>query len=38
MIKREYRCFFEGQQEKMYFDYVAKKVKEKNCDISLKFK
>lgn len=38
MIKREYRCFFEGQQEKMYFDFVAKKVKETNSDISLKFK
>lgn len=38
MIKREYRCFFEGQQEKMYFDYVAKKVKEIDNDKSLKFK
>ncbi len=38
MIKREYRCFFEGQQEKMYFDYVAKIVKELNNNISLKFK
>lgn len=38
MIKREYRCFFEGQQEKMYFDYVAKIVKKLNNNISLKFK
>lgn len=38
MIKREYRCFYEGQQEKMYFDHIAKKVKEANSNISLKFK
>lgn len=38
MIKREYRCFYEGQQEEMYFDYIAKKVKEANPNISLKFK
>lgn len=38
MIKREYRCYYEGQQEQMYFDHVAKKIKEFNNDISLKFK
>ena len=38
MIKREYRCFYEGQQEEMYFDHIAKKVKEANPNISLKFK
>lgn len=38
MIKREYRCFYEGQQEEMYFDYIAKKVKEANPNIILKFK
>lgn len=38
MIKREYRCFYEGQQEEMYFDHIAKKVKETNPNISLKFK
>lgn len=38
MIKREYRCFYEGQQEEMYFDYIAKKVKEANPNISVKFK
>lgn len=38
MIKREYRCYYEGQQEEMYFEYVGKKVKEANPNISLKFK
>ena len=38
MIKREYRCFFEGQQEKMYFDHVARKVKEVNPEVSIKFR
>ena len=38
MIKREYRCFYEGQQEEMYFDHIAKKVKEARTNISLKFK
>ena len=38
MIKREYRCFYEGQQEEMYFDHIAKKVKEARPNISLKFK
>ncbi len=38
MIKREYRCFYEGLQEEMYFDHIAKKVKEANPNISLKFK
>lgn len=38
MIKREYRCFYEGQQEEMYFNYIAKKIKEANNNISLKFK
>ncbi len=38
MIKREYRCFFEGQQEKMYFEHVAKKIKEVNPIVSIKFK
>ena len=38
MIKREYRCFYEGQQEEMYFDHIAKKVKEAMTNISLKFK
>lgn len=38
MIKREYRCYYDGQQEKMYFEHVARKVKEFNSDISLKFK
>ena len=38
MKKREFRCYFEGQQEKMYFDYVAKKIKEFDQNISEKFK
>ena len=38
MKKREFRCYFEGQQEKMYFDYVAKKIKEFDQNISVKFK
>jgi len=38
MIKREYRCFFEGQQEKMYFEHFAKIVREINPKISLKFR
>lgn len=37
MIKKEYRCFFEGQQEKMYFEHIARKVKEVSPNISLKF-
>ena len=38
MIKREYRCFFEGQQEKMYFDHLARIVKNVNPNIILKFR
>lgn len=38
MIKREFRCFFEGQQEEMYFAYFGRKVREIYPNISLKFK
>ena len=39
MIKKlEYRCFYEGQQEEMYFQHFAKLVKQINPNISLKFK
>ncbi len=38
MIKREFRCYYEGEQEKKYFEYIAKKIREINPDISIKFK
>lgn len=38
MKKREYRCYYEGEQEKKYFEHISKKVREINPSISLKFK
>lgn len=38
MKKREFRCYFEGEQEKKYFDHLVKKVREIDPSISLKFK
>ena len=36
--KLEYRCFYEGQQEEMYFQHFSKLIKELNPNISIKFK
>ncbi len=38
MIKREYRCFFEGQQEKMYFNHLRLKINEAKPNVSIKFR
>ena len=38
MKKREFRCYFEGDQEKKYFEHIGKKVKEIDPCISLKFR
>lgn len=38
MIKREYRCFFEGLQEEMYFEHIAKKIREIKPESSVKFR
>lgn len=38
MKKREYRCYYDGQQEEKYFKHVAKKIKDTNPNASIKFK
>lgn len=38
MKKREFRCYFEGEQEKKYFEHIGKKVRQKDPCVSLKFK
>lgn len=38
MIKREFRCYYEGEQEKKYFEHLARVVREINPKISIKFK
>ena len=38
MIKREYRCYYEGLQEEMYFNHIANAIKERNSNIAVKFR
>ena len=38
MIKREFRCYYEGTQEKKYFEHIAKIIRETNPSIGIKFK
>lgn len=38
MIKREFRCYYEGKQEKKYFEHIAKIIRETNPSIGIKFK
>lgn len=38
MKKREFRCYYEGEQERRYFKHIVRKVQEMDSGISLKFK